>query len=150
VHGANRLASNSLLESLVFAWRAVDALGAPWPETEPLDTIAVEEGEAFARADLQSLMWRSAGLFRTATVLDDAESRLASWGSPVSTGIAALEDRNLLDLSRMVVRAALERRESRGAHYRDDFPEPRDAYARHSLTVREAAPLRKESDHALV
>ncbi|MBG6107375.1 L-aspartate oxidase [Frigoribacterium sp. CG_9.8] len=137
VHGANRLASNSLLESLVFAWRSVEALGQPWPAEIALpDAVRSQKvepaGELFARADLQSLLWNDAGLFRSATGLESARARLAGWRAPSGISFAALEDRNLLELATLLVDAALARRESRGAQYRDDYPETDPHFARHS------------------
>ncbi len=141
-HGANRLASNSLLESLVFAWRSVDSLGEPWPEAPaPADTVVsvpvAPAGRLFARAELQTLLWEDAGLFRSAEGLESARTRLAGWSAPSGHSFAALEDRNLLELARLLVGAALARRESRGSHYRDDHPEADPRFARHS-TVRVA------------
>ena len=137
VHGANRLASNSLLESLVFAWRSVEALDQPWPDARLRpDTVFSEAGtgisEPFARADLRALLWNDAGLFRSAMGLESARVRLAGWRAPSGTSFAALEDRNLLDLATLLVDAALARRESRGAQYRDDYPETDPLFARHS------------------
>ena len=141
VHGANRLASNSLLESLVFAWRAAAALDEPWVPLE-VDYIADPASEPFEgetsvvdRATLQKLMWDNAGLYRSAAELQEAASMLASWTSS-GESVAAREDRNLLDLARLVVHAALAREESRGAHYRVDFPETSPFFEKHLSWVR--------------
>ncbi|PZQ91738.1 MAG: L-aspartate oxidase [Leifsonia xyli] len=151
VHGANRLASNSLLESLVFAWRAADALDVPAPEVveeragrrhasrehrltilEPgdLETRPPAAGDPRPplRADIQQLMWAAVGLERDAATLRAALDTLAGW-EVAGEGTASLENRNLLDLARIVTRAALVREESRGAHDRTDFPDTRDAWA---------------------
>lgn len=153
-HGANRLASNSLLEALVFAHRAaVDAArgGSPsaWPATlgrvtadESLD--APDPGDPGAasipveRDRLQSLMWSSAGLHRNGPALEEAAAILRSLRAerdPLA-GRAALEDANLLDLSRVVTAAALARRESRGAHFRTDHPASSSDGARHRAWAR--------------
>ena len=164
VHGANRLASNSLLESLVFAWRSVDSLGEPWPDDGTVvgagagpaeDRSRAGTGDAFTRGQLQGLMWQSAGLFRSAAGLRAAAETLAGWAVPgEAASVGALEDRNLLDLGRLVVGQALARRESRGAHYRDDFPSTDPGFARHSAaTLAPVGPrrpaARKDSAHAL-
>ncbi|MEP6479146.1 MAG: L-aspartate oxidase [Rhodoglobus sp.] len=132
VHGANRLASNSLLESLVFAWRASDAL-----DEEPVDAAVgrrtflaevptAERGTIpVTRAEIQHLMWRLVGLERSLAGLRSAQATLADWraeGDDVDAGEVA----NLLDLARITVHAALAREESRGAHDRSDFPETSD------------------------
>ena len=141
VHGANRLASNSLLESLVFAWRSAAALDEPWvpleveyiadpgSEPPPSSTVVVDRGA------LQKLMWDNAGLYRTAAELQAAATTLAGWRSS-GESVEAREDGNLLDLARIVVHAALAREESRGAHYRVDFPETSPFFERHLSWVR--------------
>ena len=136
VHGANRLASNSLLESLVFAWRAAAAINEPWhplavsQEVTRLDISSDESPSVFVdRATLQQLMWDAAGISRDGASLAAAARVLASWTAGSDT-VTELEDRNLLELSRVIVRAAIERKESRGAHYRRDFPATSPAYSR--------------------
>lgn len=138
VHGANRLASNSLLESLVFAWRASDALefdAAEEFQGRPSALADVRPSatgtEPFTRLELQRLMWQHAGLERSLDGLRHAQAQLAVWGVDGDT-VAEGEKRNMLDLARVVVSAALAREESRGAHDRLDFPETRETFA-HSL-----------------
>lgn len=155
VHGANRLASNSLLESLVFAWRAADALDAP----ESIDRrhsssdviedrfvspdVAPDPKPNPGRAAIQGLLWDAVGLERDAAGLTAALALLESW--QVDDGsVSALEDRNLLELGRLIARAALAREESRGAHDRTDFPETREEWAR-SLAWR-LAPVLQTSE----
>ncbi len=132
VHGANRLASNSLLESLVFAWRVVDALDAPHPgalvtergvRVEALPGRRPGEARRPRRAEIQDLMWQAVGLSRDAAGLVAAIRTLDAW-EVVGDDIAAIEDRNLLDLARLTAHAALAREESRGAHHRVDHPDP--------------------------
>ena len=136
VHGANRLASNSLLESLVFAWRASDALDVEQlpdlqgrPSAEAFVTMLPgSDTTAATRRDIQNLMWDLVGLERSIDSLTAARDQLLAWhaeGDSVDAG----EVRNLLDLARIVVHAALAREESRGAHDRIDFPETREDYA---------------------
>jgi L-aspartate oxidase len=141
VHGANRLASNSLLESLVFAWRAAAALDEPWVALEvdyiadPASDPVVDEATVVDRAALQQLMWDNAGLYRSAAELTEAATILAGWTSS-GESVEAREDGNLLDLARLVVHAAIAREESRGAHYRVDYPETSPAFEKHLSWVR--------------
>jgi len=135
VHGANRLASNSLLEGLVFAARAVDAIvgGKEAPEqTGALRGLEASLGGTApvplaqvgipVRDELQRVMTRDAGVLRDAASLDAAAQVLASM-VPTSVGEA-----NLLAVSRALVRAAAARCESRGTHTRIDFPETSPRY----------------------
>jgi len=142
VHGANRLASNSLLESLVFAVRSVRALDEPWQElvvdAETVRDVPVPHADVMVpmrRGELQSLMWSAAGLYRNEVDLGAAASRLAGWNVP-SASVADRETGNLLDIARVVVAAARARHESRGAHFRSDFPAPDPAQARHASWAR--------------
>ncbi len=148
VHGANRLASNSLLESLVFAWRCAHLLlsgatsrAARFSSTgTPIapGSVATQDGEvAFTREDLQRLMWQFAGIERSAKGLEAAGQQLARW--KVSGGSTRdLETANLLAISRLLVAAALAREESRGAHFRTDFPVLSSAWE-HSLVYEQPA-----------
>ncbi len=135
VHGANRLASNSLLEAAVFADRAARVLDAPFPSAAgrtrvdaPVPVAAPRRaGDPFSRSALQDLMWARAGLERSGDGLAEASARLDAWATtrpaaPEGT-VADVEDANLLLLARLTVDAALARRESRGAHHRLDHPD---------------------------
>jgi L-aspartate oxidase len=137
VHGANRLASNSLLESLVFAWRCADLIeesSSTWSYTaEPYGIGGVIDlpmaSESFApqiqlsdRKQLQSLMWNVVGIERNGYDLGNALTQLESW-QVEGTTVSSLETANLLELAQATTRAALARRESRGAHYRNDCSE---------------------------
>ena len=145
LHGANRLASNSLLEGAVYGTRVVEALsmpadpphdfGAGW--TEPLeveiaDTAPDDGAQSLTRDDLQQLMWDAAGLSRNGDDLAAAASRLATWRTPTVSDAKSAEDANLLVVARAVVASALARQESRGGHHRTDFPDTDPAQARHS------------------
>ena len=148
VHGANRLASNSLLESLVFAWRTADALdvvGSPLElATSGSVFVPVASATPVDRDALRDLMWRHAGLERDAAGLTEAAAVLAGWRADDPTP-AGREDANLLDLGRLLVHAALRRQESRGAHFRTDFPETTGAWA-HS--VHDALPVAQQAEVA--
>ncbi|MEV1130367.1 L-aspartate oxidase [Agromyces sp. NPDC049794] len=165
VHGANRLASNSLLEAAVFADRAARALGVPAsaPARAQNGGYTIRRAGAKARVDgvsdrisartststvmtagtdadagakatagvvdrvaLQRLMWEHVGLERDAAGLAAASARLATWRAPEVRDRRTAEDRNLLDLARLTVAAALARTESRGAHFRTDDVETPD------------------------
>jgi L-aspartate oxidase len=136
-HGANRLASNSLLEAAVFADRAVRALGDE-TGTAPVFDVAVtgieDRGEGAEPGDptvdrsaLQELLWDTAGVHRSGAGLTRAAATLTGWRAAdrATADVAELETGNLLDLGRLIVTAALEREESRGAHHRADFPATR-------------------------
>jgi L-aspartate oxidase len=144
LHGANRLASNSLLEGAVYGTRVVEALGMPsgiadfgadWTEPQDVeitDTAPDDDVESFTRDDLQQLMWDAAGLSRNGADLRRAAARLASWRTPAVSDAKSAEDANLLVVARAIVASALAREESRGGHHRTDFPESDPAHARHS------------------
>ncbi len=141
VHGANRLASNSLLETVVFARRAVQrtldgATSRPRPasETRPLpEASPSNEGLPLSKAALQALMWDDVGIIRSGESLRRARSALAAWQSrlPSPHDRPSHELANLLLVARLVTEAASLREESRGAHFRSDFPEPRESWRRH-------------------
>lgn len=142
LHGANRLASNSLLEGAVFGRRVVDAALAPqqvptfddaWSAPLVLD---LPQGQVAAgRADLQQLLWESAGLLRDEEGLAEALAELGRWSSPPPDDVKAVEDANLRLVGAAVVASALARRESRGGHHRTDHPATAPGPARHSGVV---------------
>jgi L-aspartate oxidase len=127
VHGANRLASNSLLEGLVFAERvARDMITRPSLKGIPRKTKwdappLVDRGAAQVAADdVRSVMWEHAGIARTARGLRECLSVLE--GIEQRLPVGATEEANLVQTSRLIAEAALIRKESRGGHYRSDFP----------------------------
>jgi aspartate oxidase len=130
VHGANRLASNSLLEGLVFAERIGELLAEGIPEVR--DPVA-SDGRSVAliadrqRRDLQCTMTDDAGVLRSANSLEDARIRLASMTTDGSACTEDWETTNLHALASVLVAHALERQETRGSHWREDFPERDDA-----------------------
>jgi L-aspartate oxidase len=140
VHGANRLASNSLLEAVVYSHQAAQLVATElaWPRPEPhLDGVA--RGDAAGpeqlatwhgwRERLRELMWHHAGIVRSDERLQRAEQELVELRASVdhaslSTALAPelIELRNLVDVATLIVRCALQRRESRGLHHNVDYP----------------------------
>jgi L-aspartate oxidase len=160
VHGANRLASNSLLEGLVFGARAATAMqqldGGQWavdgrrwvaatdlqPRTTEHRSLTTDhrspptDHRSLTTSEVRDLMWKSVGLFRTGEGLRDAGAKL---DATYRAHRRALDDAraddadawkqfNLVTVARLIARAALRRQESRGAHYRQDFPERDDVH----------------------
>jgi L-aspartate oxidase len=129
VHGANRLASNSLLEGLVFGARAgadAAAEGAGDAHKVHLAEVRTGKGRSIVTA-LRRAMWEHVGLSRDAAGLSAAIETLDG----LSTDGLHPEAANMLLVARMISRAAYLRQESRGAHYRSDFPDTEPSWARH-------------------
>ncbi|TFB57346.1 MULTISPECIES: L-aspartate oxidase [unclassified Cryobacterium] len=152
-HGANRLASNSLLEAAVFADRSVRALRLPVRVSAGVSVVTGSTtGGLPAGVDrdaVQQLMWECAGVLRSGEKLAEASVTLADWatrptGPDETTApnmrVRAYEDTNLLDLARVTVASALAREESRGAHHRSDYPDGRPEFARTVAWTRGTAP----------
>ncbi len=125
VHGANRLASNSLLEGLVFGARAAAAMvestrTQPSEPVEPLEPMEWPRSRLPTEADIRGLMWNSVGLWREEALLRTAIEALDEWYAAIG------DDRGrvaaLVTVGRLMARAALRREESRGCHARADFP----------------------------
>ncbi|MFD7558810.1 MULTISPECIES: L-aspartate oxidase [unclassified Streptomyces] len=157
VHGANRLASNSLLEGLVFAERIAEDIvrgapsgsgpGVPVPATGPLQP-------AEARYEIQRIMTEGAGVLRSAESLRTAAEALESLyatalgeleahGKTAEPGVDTWEATNLLCVARVLVAAAERRVETRGCHWREDHPDRDDAHWRRHLVVRLSATERR-------
>jgi L-aspartate oxidase len=131
VHGANRLASNSLLEGLVFSRRIAGLLsveGLPARQEPVPDEREPGLVEADALTALQATMTEHAGVLRSETGLATAATELAALRDKAGTepGTAAWEATNLLTLAAALVRSAALRQETRGSHWREDFPDRDD------------------------
>jgi L-aspartate oxidase len=153
VHGANRLASNSLLEGLVFGARIVerttqatvhesarsDTKACRISETAPHSSNPTLEGPSLAA--LQKVMWDKVGLVRDEAGLSGARDRLASWQcqSAEPRNPADHELMNMILIGRLMATAALKREESRGGHSRRDFPNEDVRWRRHIILSRAAA-----------
>jgi len=140
VHGANRLASNSLLEGLVFGARAASVMreadAAPAGRVEAMRGFAAAPAadEAEMLKDLQQRMWQDAGLLRDAAGLSAMQAELERLRAVPAAERASLELGNLHAVAELIVLSALAREESRGAHYRNDFSKRDDVhFARHSV-----------------
>ena len=139
VHGANRLASNSLLEGLVFAARIGEDLERDLP---PQGTPAPDAGEQVlldpqVRADLGRTMTEGAGVLRSADSLAATAKTLEALADRASAapGPAAWEATDLHVVATALVAAATRREETRGAHWREDFPETSDDWRGHLVTT---------------
>ncbi len=154
LHGANRLASNSLLEAMVFAHRAADEvlrrlpdLPAPsaLPDWDPGKAVNSDELVVINQTwtEIRSFMWNYVGIVRTHRRMEMARRRIALlkdeirdayWDFRITRPLVEL--RNLLNVSDMIVKCALRRRESRGLHYVLDFPEPDDRFLEDTVIQR--------------
>jgi L-aspartate oxidase len=147
VHGANRLASNSLLESVVFSKRVMQRteMTAPPRHREERSDEAISyclpRREVLPKVprlnlpNLQSLMWDKVGIIRSGEGLEEAADILATRESLLSQASdrPSYELNNLVLCARLVTEAALLREESRGAHFRTDFPQTSPEWQRHSV-----------------
>lgn len=139
VHGANRLASNSLLEGLVFGARAGESAAADCSEfrvqglelsgaDSDLRTLNSELSTA-VRKRVKRVMWERVGILREAASLRRAIAEFEQ----ISRSNLSVSSRNFVTLALLVSRAALWREESRGGHFRTDFPEQRGEFRLHSI-----------------
>ena len=147
VHGANRLASNSLLEGLVFAERigasiaGTRAASAGTSGPGAVATAKLYRDPGLPRPSgvprLQQVMSASAGVLRSGDGLRAAAAELGTVGGEVAPepGTGAWEASNLHLVALALVEAALRREETRGSHWREDFPEPREEWLGHLVTV---------------
>ena len=147
IHGANRLASNSLLDAVVFGKRIIQRTG----EENSKDASVADHDDAFhgtlnrrhipdgipevSLSALQQLHWDKVGILRNNEGLTQAANTLAAWQSnlPQPADRPSYELRNLILTGRLVTEAAIIREESRGAHLRTDFPETSPHWQRHII-----------------
>jgi len=143
VHGANRLASNSLMEVLVFSRRIVERAKGNLTTPEKSSVVRIDTSlkdhdtsgvtTPLRLATLQQLLWESAGIIRSKDRLEEVAATLAAWhktlGEP--TDRPYYELCNMVLAGRLLVEAALTREESRGAHFRTDFPEASPEWEKH-------------------
>jgi L-aspartate oxidase len=154
LHGANRLASNSVLEGLVFGRRAAIAAAEllaekrpqpPVPDWNPGDALAPDEGVVVAQNwdELRRFMWNYVGIVRSVKRLERARTRLRIlrseiqeyyWRYQVTPDLVEL--RNLADVALLIVQSALRRGESRGLHYLLDHPTPDDRFLKDTVLHR--------------
>jgi L-aspartate oxidase len=154
LHGANRLASNSLLEGLVFAHRAVEHIQSSTPTKDASPELPVwDEGTATDSDELvvvehvweevRTLMWNYVGIVRSERRLHRARRRLELireevhhyyWDFKLTSDL--IELRNLVDVAAAIVECALRRRESRGLHYTLDFPKADPRFVRDTVIRR--------------
>jgi L-aspartate oxidase len=149
-HGANRLGSNSLLESLVIGYLAGQTATKEISSDRPVlpvhiaHRVDIKQNDLKDKLDLtdiknslRSLMWYNVGVERNADSLKQAMEKIDYWsgycltsefGSP-----AGWEAQNMLILARLIAQSALEREESRGVHYRSDFPRTSDKWRKHTI-----------------
>jgi L-aspartate oxidase len=146
VHGANRLASNSLLEGLVYGYRAGVAASqqeGQWPkvkvqERKTSDISAPDFDLEEVRTSLRRLMWEKVGIIRCSVSLNEAMEKLLEWKHILEMDFntrRGLELKNMLTVAFMITEAALERKGSVGAHYRSDYKERGENWQRH-ISVR--------------
>jgi L-aspartate oxidase len=151
VHGANRLASNSLLEAVVFGHRIVERTAG---KTSPVKLPPSQKGEVRsslpqrrvtktapppALSTLQELLWKRVGIIRQKEDLNKTANILATWQKclPKPKDRPSHELANLIVTGRLLTEAALIREESRGAHFRSDFPKSSPDWQHHIILVRE-------------
>lgn len=143
LHGANRLASNSLLETVVFGERLVQrTIKSGWSGPKVEEFVAIDKGNVDAlefelptKQTIQDVMWSHVGILRNKQGLDSAATTLDSWSEKIRNNdrgeIIPHELANMVLLGRLITKSALTREESRGAHYRTDYPAASSDWVRH-------------------
>ncbi|MFZ5996502.1 MAG: L-aspartate oxidase [Nitrospirota bacterium] len=149
VHGANRLASNSLLEGLVYGFRAGVAAArysagkdVSLPSGLPRFRTSTLSGMEEIRAALRRTMWEKVGIIRNGASLNDAYEKLLEWRFILEMDFSTrieYELKNMLTVALLITEAALRRKGSVGAHYRSDFPELGEDWQKHISLARPAS-----------
>jgi L-aspartate oxidase len=166
LHGANRLASNSLLEAIVFAERASQmtcmAIGTPaesatirdWDESNTENT---EEWVLIAhnKHEIQSLMWDYVGIVRSTLRLERAlrrieflENEIEDFYKRTKVSEALIELRNLTTVAKLIIVSGLQRKESRGLHYTTDYPRSMPEYQHRDTYIRRSILLNNENEES--
>jgi L-aspartate oxidase len=157
LHGANRLASNSLLEALVYSHRVYTKIAKSFRQTE-LSEVAIrpwDSGNTSASDDnvvvtnnwdeIRRCMWNYVGIVRSDKRLERAERRIDLirreineyyWNYKVTKNL--IELRNITTVGKLIVQSARARKESRGLHYTMDYPETNDAFLKDTIIVKES------------
>lgn len=159
VHGANRLASNSLLEALVYSHRAADTSSVKLQSVKPIESGKIPQWDDSGTIDneewillshnfqeIQTIMWDYVGIVRSDIRLNRALRRINLLEKEIEdfykrTKISAqlLELRNLVTTAKLIVSSALKRKESRGLHYTTDYPQQNDRYWKHDTIISKMA-----------
>ncbi|HEX67970.1 MAG TPA: L-aspartate oxidase [bacterium] len=155
LHGANRLASNSLLEGLVFGEIVGETVGnsekekitinsIPYPSKYPQGSHLHLDLED-VKMSLKSLMSRNVGIIRDEEKLQEAKERIDFWWGYIMNreffSPTGWELQNMLIIARLMVEAAYLRKESRGVHYRKDYPEEKSEWCKHIVLKRGCKPI---------
>jgi L-aspartate oxidase len=157
VHGANRLASNSLLEGLVFGARTGKAAVRTTvrPEKGPSyqrDAVSLEESDEMKR-ELRKMMWERAGIIRCAESLTTAKAILFSWKEMIKKNYlrrSELELKNMVTVADIIIESALTRKGSVGAHYRSDYKERGKDWETHVIWDKRTFPLKQTTAEAVL
>jgi L-aspartate oxidase len=133
VHGANRLASNSLLESLVFGVRAASSAAENMQSKVPDSILKLKNQIQYSemskqlnldeiRLSIRKVMWDKVGIFRNLEMLQQAREHIQKTPDLMPEKRSEFELQNMINLSHLIIVGAIQRQESRGAHYRSDYP----------------------------
>ena len=156
VHGANRLASNSLLEGLVYGRLAGKTAGETAPPAKKQRTARAEKEKMAMppgsipahdeiRGDLRRLMWQNVGIIRSEETLLEAKRRIEEWKYITEKSFLArreIELKNMIQVAGLITEAALLRKNSVGAHFRLDYPRKGEGWQQHVSLVKKSGPAK--------